>query len=139
MKNGEITFDLPKNVDSHFLRKIDSAPSGMKIEPLGVEVWLYTDAFRLIDNGGNYIGNVWYEKENNYEYHWISYCYFSKDAKINGITYDEDEMSVIYEIDAKKGWNKFYMLYKENSSMLITTDLSKVPDGLKWIVEEFNN
>jgi len=139
MDNGKITFKLPENVDSRFLIKIDNMPSGIKIEPLGVEVLFYTGAFRLIDDSGNHIGNIRYGKENNDEYHFISYCYFSKDAKINGIMNDEEGMVVKYEIDAKKGWNKFYMLFEENSSMLATTDLSKAPKELMWLIDEVSH
>jgi len=139
MDNGKITFNLPENVDSRFLRKIDNAPSGMNVEPLGVEVLFYTSAFRLIDNGRNHIGNVMYGKLGRDENHIISYCYFSKDGKISGIVHDEEGMAVKYEIDAKKGWNKFYMQFDEDSYVLTTTDLSKAPKGLEWIIGEVSH
>jgi hypothetical protein len=45
-----------------------------------------------------------------------------------------------YKIDAEKGWNKVYfrakLLADQSSETYSTTDLSKIPEGLKWIVDE---
>jgi uncharacterized protein (TIGR02145 family) len=140
MDNGKITFNLPENVDSRFLRKMEGdIPAGMEFSPLGVEILFYADAFRLIDDSGNHIGNVMYGKLGSDENHIISYCYFSQDGKINGILHDGEGMTVKYEINAKKGWNNFYMQFDEDSFVLATTDLSKAPKGLGWIIGEVSH
>jgi len=140
MSNGEVSLALPQNVNSHFLIKIDEAPFGMEVKPLGVEVWFYTGPLRLIDNRKKYVGDLrYYKKANATEYHYVDYWYFSENAKINSnIASEEGE----YKIDAKKGWNKVYIRIKHTAESIepyFTTDLSEVPDGLKWIVEEFED
>jgi len=140
ISNGEVSLALPKNVDSRFLARIDELPSGIEIKPLGVDAFLYLDKLRLIDNNGKHIGNLVYCKiASDTEYHCVYYGYFLENLKISGTTQNKDE----YKIDAKKGWNKIYVCNKhladQSSESYITTDLSKVPDGLRWIVTEFAN
>jgi len=137
ISNGEVSLALPKNVDSRFLTKIDKLSPGVEIKPLGVEAFLYLDKLRLIDNSGKHIGNLVYCKiASDTEYHCVYYGYFLENLKISGTTQYKDE----YKIDAKEGWNKIYVRNKQladqSSESYITTDLSKVPDGLKWIVTE---
>ncbi|MDR2583099.1 MAG: hypothetical protein LBC75_06435 [Fibromonadaceae bacterium] len=138
MKNGEIAFDLP-TVDSRFLLGVGNVPAGMEVEPLSAKGLIYTDAFRLIDDNGKHIGDIRYAKESDDENHRISYCYFSEDVKMNGtIRYDdEDGTTMKYEMETKKGWNKFYWSANKNThSVLETTDLSKVSNGLIWMLWE---
>jgi hypothetical protein len=135
MSNGEVSLSLPGNVYSRFLTKIDEAPPGMEVEPLGVEVWFYKDGLRLIDNGGKHIGNLrYFKKASDTEYHYVYYWYFSGNAKISGTVGGSE-----YKIDAEKGWNKVYahinILADGSAESYFTTDLSKVPEGLKWIVD----
>ncbi len=126
MSNGEIYLDLPANVDSRFLSKLESVPAGLDIEPLGAEVWFYTNPLRLLNNG-QHIGNLDYTKiQNDGTYHVIRYWYFSKATRISGLE---------YKIEAKKGWNKIYTR-GTNDESTHTTDLSKVPDGLNWLIRE---
>jgi len=137
MNNGEVSLALPQSVDSRFLTKIDEAPPGMEVKPLGVKVLFYKDRLRLIDNSGKYIGNLQYcKKASDTEYHYVYHWYFSENTKISGIV-----GKIEYKIDAKKGWNKIYLhtklLADQSSESYFTTDLSKVPDGLKWLVGEF--
>jgi hypothetical protein len=137
MDNGKITFNLPQTVDSRFLMKIDDTPNGLDVEPLGVEVWFYTDPFWLVDNNGNHIGDIEYEKTEGKEIHKISYFYFSEDTKINGFTPDGKGE---YRIDAKKGWNGIYWpTNMDSESGLATTDLSKAPNGLAWLLWEWDS
>jgi hypothetical protein len=144
ISNGEITLALPRNVDSRFLEKINVDEIPLIIEPLDVEVWFYNDPLRIIDNSGKYIGNLLYRKiisdtEDYMEYHYVRYWYFSKNAKING-TVGNNRYRNEYHIDAKQGWNKVYVHYKnldQSVEIYYTTDLSQVPDGLKWTVREF--
>jgi hypothetical protein len=132
--NGKITFNCPSSVDSRFLTKSDKAPpKGMTIEPLNVEGWFYSSPFRLMDNSNKYIGDLWYAKIDDTESHLISIMYFSKDVKINGIENDGEGGITNFKINAKKGWNRYYRIIDESDSGTITTDLSKVPDGLEWI------
>jgi len=136
MSNGEISLVLPQNVDSRFLTKIDKVPPDMEVKPLGVEVWFNTDPLRLIDNNGEHIGDLRYvKKTSDTEYHFVYYWYFSENTKINGTTGKTE-----YKIEATKGWKKIYhrakILADQSSESYITTDLSKVPDGLKWLVTE---
>jgi uncharacterized protein YukJ len=70
-----------------------------------------------------------------YKYHRIFYWYFSENAKINHSYYNLETgtFECAYNIDAKKGWNEVY--FYENIAdgrSCYTTDLSKVPYGLKW-------
>jgi hypothetical protein len=138
MDNGKITFDLPPSVDSRFLFKIDGAPPTMQVQPLGVEMWSYTDPFYLKDSNGNYIGDIFYIKQDDTEeyVHAVLYWYFSKAVRMVGSVGSDN-----YEIDAKEGWNKIYWLsILKSKRSIITTDLSKVPDGLIWkIWEELEN
>jgi hypothetical protein len=141
VNNGKITINLPKSVDSRFMEKIESVPAGMNVnfEPFGVEMWFYTESLRLIDNNGNYIGDIDYMKidiDSNKIYN-VSYMYFSEAMKINGLREEENE-TIEYEIDAKKGWNKIYWEVSVDTntrfvSAFLTTDLSDVPDGLMWL------
>jgi len=135
MSNGEITLALPTNIDSRFLTKIKSAPAGLNVEPLDVEVWFYTDPFRFLSNG-KHIGNLEYmKKTNDGIYHKISYFYFSKDTEIKGFA--SEGGGIEYRIKAKEGWNKVYLkMNTEDESVYMSTDLSEVPDGLAWFVWE---
>jgi len=137
MSNGEVSLALPQNVNSRFLTKIDEAPSGMTVKPLGVEVWFYTTSLRLIDKDGKHVGDLRYgKKASETEYHYVDYWYFLENLKINGIV-----GKIEYHIEAKQGWNKVYLRSKrladQSSEHYATTDLSKVPDGLKWFAVEF--
>ncbi|MDR2581959.1 MAG: hypothetical protein LBC75_00580 [Fibromonadaceae bacterium] len=134
--NGDVVLTLPTNIDSRFLKKMESAPAGLNVEPLGVEIWFYTDPFRLLSNG-KHTGNLEYAKKSNGVYHRIVYWYFSKDAKINGS--NGEGGGIEYKIEAKKYWNKIYFKMDiEDESAYITTDLSKVPDGLAWLIWEID-
>ena len=135
MNNGEITLAFPKNVDSRFLQKINSAPAGIDFEPLSAEMWFYTDPLILIDNNENHIGNLEYIKViDDKKAHRITYFYFSEKAKFNGF-FQNGTRTAEYRIDAKKGFNKVYSYIDEDKEAYFTTDLSKVPDGLMWLVE----
>jgi hypothetical protein len=139
MSNGEVSLRLPNFVDSRFLQKINSAPEGLSVKPLGVEIWFYTDPLRLINNDGSHIGNLRYFKiVSEIESHIVYYWYFSKATKINGTRTTENSRDE-YKIDAKQGWNKVYTHLKfptnRSDETYITTDLSKVPSGLKWIID----
>jgi hypothetical protein len=148
MNNGEITFNLPQTVDSHFLMKANNTSAEISVNPSDVEAWFYLDAYRLIDNSGKHIDNIIYAKESSNGNDRISYSYFSKDAKITGMhTRKLDSWTTEkykYEINAKKGWNKIYQSVNRESisangetvSIFITTDMSKVPDGLAWMFRE---
>jgi len=135
MNNGEVSLALPQSVNSRFLTKIDEAPPGMEFKPLGVEVWFYKYELRLIDNSRKHLCNLrYYKKAGDMDYY-VYYWYFSGNVKINGIVGGSE-----YNIDAKKGWNKVYARIKHLADQSVetyfATDLSKVPDGLKWLVEE---
>jgi len=139
MNNGIITFNCPKNVNSHFLRRIgNNVPAGVSVEPLDVEGWLYSSSLRLIDDNGTYIGDIEYGKQNGSEIYAIRYAYFSKEVKINGNdsrNFPQEYTS--WEIDAKKGWNKILLQVQEDEEQynyFLTTDLSKAPNGLQWIL-----
>jgi len=141
MSNGEIFLNLPENIDSRYLTKLNFAPTGINVEPLGTEMWFQVTPLRLIDNNGNHIGNLTYAKmESDVESYRVLYWYFSKNTKINGSfkeNFEEGDVTFEYKIDAKKGWNKFYMYVSVNEMKItITTDLSNTPDGLKWLVKE---
>jgi hypothetical protein len=135
ISNGEASFALPQNVEPSFLNKIDVPPPGMEVEPLGVEVWFYKNELRLIDNDRRHIGNLQYYKKNDAESNLVFYWYFSGNVKISGTVGGSE-----YNIDAKKGWNKVYVhintLGDGSAETLFTTDLSKIPEGLKWLVRE---
>ncbi|MDR1812813.1 MAG: hypothetical protein LBQ87_08305 [Candidatus Fibromonas sp.] len=133
MSNGEITLDLPENVDSRYLREIDFAPKGLNVVPLGTEIWFYMDPLRLVNNG-EHIGDLEYVKiVDQKEYHKISYWYFSQNTIVNG-TVNEGENTLKYNINAEKGWNKVYLhINAIKEEVYVTTDLSKVPDGLMWL------
>jgi len=134
MSNGEVTLALPTNIDSRFLIKVETAPAGLNVEPLGVEIWFYNDPFRLLNNG-KHTGDLEYAKISNGIYHKITYYYFSKDAKINGSL--EEGGGIEFKIEAKEGWNKIYFKMNiEDESGYITTDLSEVPDRLAWLMWE---
>jgi hypothetical protein len=139
MNNGEVSHDLPPNVDSRFLIKMEGEiPDSMEFKPLGVEVLISNDPLRLVDKNGKYIGDLRYAKKaSDTEYHFVNYWYFSENTKINSTTIGKNE----YKIDAKKGWNKIYWHAKflpdtSSDSHYVTTDLCNVPDGLKWIASE---
>jgi len=138
ISNGKVSLDLPKKVDSH-LSKIDEVLYDVEINPLGVEALFHANPLMLMDNSGKHIGNLrYYEKASDTEYHSVYYWYFSENVQINSTAewYDENE----YKIDAKKGWNKIYarteLISNQSTKSYFTTDLSKIPAGLKWIVEE---
>jgi hypothetical protein len=138
VNNGIITLNCPPSVDSRFLMEVTAHP-GIEAEPLGGEIWSYTDPLRLIDNSGNHIGDIRYEKRIEkelfaMEYHIISYLYSSGNLRMSG---SEGDGSLTIEIDAKKGWNKIYLymdIDEDYDSGFMTTDLSKAPDGLAWVI-----
>jgi hypothetical protein len=136
MSNGKIIFALPENVNSRFLVKFDSAaaadiPDTLIIEPIGMEFWAYTEPFRLVSNG-KHIGDLQCRKMTEDELHVISYYYFSTNAKIKG-----EDIGIEYKIEAKKGWNKIYInVNLNNKNQYVTTDLSKAPDGLMWLIRD---
>jgi len=137
---GGLDIYPPTRVDSLFLTKLDPNTSpGMYTEPLDVEARLYEKPLKLVKQevyqgklvkSGMYIGDLEYRMIDENKYHRIFYWYFSKDAKINHSTGTSE---CVYNIDAKKGWNKVYF-YKNiaDGKTCYTTDLSKAPDGLKW-------
>jgi hypothetical protein len=137
MSNGKITLSLPAKVDLFFLEELDSE---FNAEPPDSEAWLYVYPLRLVNSAGEHIGDLEYEKITNSKIHKMSYWYFSKDTRINA-SFVQEENNLELQIDAKKGWNKvhYYALYDVNIvglKIYMTTDLSEVPDDLKWVITE---
>jgi hypothetical protein len=137
MRDGKLDIVLPENVDSLFLAKLEPDTSlGMYTEPQDVEVWLYEKPLIFVKNYEEmYIGDLEYRMMDENRYHKILYWYFSEDAKINHSYYnlETETFECEYNIDAKKGWNKVYFYESiANGRTCYTTDLSKVPEGLKW-------
>ncbi|MDR3000242.1 MAG: hypothetical protein LBU89_03165 [Fibromonadaceae bacterium] len=133
MRDGKVVLTLPENVDSRFLE-----PAGMYAEPSNVEVWFYKEPLRLVAINGSHTEDLVYQKGggNETEYHRIYYWYFSKDAKISETQYNSetDTYECVYNIDAKKGWNKVYFYTNiAEGKICYTTDLNKAPDDLRWL------
>jgi hypothetical protein len=145
VNNGEIILNFPQSVDSRFLMVVGNSSEGFRAEPPDAQVWFYTSSLRLIDDSGEYIGDIEYAKIiDNKEFHSISYLYTSKDLIIEGVQKpQENEVNGInaeFKINAKKGWNKIYRYVNHKSKYgLLTADLSKVPNGLEWNFYEDRN
>ena len=147
VENGMLTLNLPKEVDSRFLRKFspnvtDSTPipPGLTIKPLDAEVLFYTDRLHIInestemeDARNDNLFYVKFEAKNDTitEFHRITYIYSSKNLEYSG-TVDDDE----FRINAKKGWNKVYWRSNSNKDKTyrdyITTNINEAPAGLVW-------
>jgi hypothetical protein len=140
VNNGKINLDFPQNAPSHFLQSFEDAPmpAELNIEPLSAKFWFYVNPLYLVGNNGNLIGFTELAKEGEYQAHRISYWYFSEKTSISGILEGEiDE----FDIDTEGGWSEIYWDIGKTptsiQSVRITTDLSNVPEDLKWLFWEY--
>jgi hypothetical protein len=140
VSNGKLTFNLPDTVLDKYLDMASVMfPSSLVISPPdikgidGIALALfdgsvkkgYINFFRDLQNDSTYTVDA------------IYYMYFNKAGSING-TYSDDDESKTYQITAKAGWNKVYNKHDDNGTILneiITTDLSGVPNDMKWILQ----
>ena len=141
VNNGKITISFPKTIDSRFLTtKLNSE---FDTEPEDVETLFYKASFMLMDNNGNYVGDLDYSSAAGIDSRsGIQFWYFSEDAKLK----DEDvpiyvSPGVAYispkafdRIDAKKGWNKIYWANQSGYySYSILSENSYGPPVSWWI------
>jgi hypothetical protein len=68
----------------------------------------------------------------------VLYYYLDKDASVTGTYIDYDDTTYSYSITGKAGWNRIWKHPSPDGTTETeteTTDLSDIPDGMKWIVD----
>jgi hypothetical protein len=138
VNNGKINLSFPSNVPSHFLQSFEDAPEplppGMSIEPLSVKVWIYVNPLYLVGNDGKLIGFI-DALNGGEETDRIAYWYYSENASMSGALGSE---GTELQIDAERGWNKVHWIFDKTAErLLVTTDLSNVPEDLMWMLWEY--
>jgi hypothetical protein len=139
--DGKLTLSLPAIIPDQYLVYgedwMKQIPA-LTITPADVQFGtsMGFDIFYENSQKGFYFG-----KETSDTHDDVSYMYFSKAAKISGNSSNTSEDGVTQtqsmNIDAKAGWNKIYSSYLQSGNtrtVTYTTDLSKVPSGLKWTI-----
>ncbi|MDR2053904.1 MAG: hypothetical protein LBP80_10875 [Treponema sp.] len=147
--DGKLTLNMPKTLDDKYLYSLgEMMPDGVTVSPADVKsrqevnIYIYYEESRI--NGlyyGDLSGTAGYR---------VQYMYFSKAATIKGsyeypYETDRDGNAVTtvrnnLDISVKAGWNLVYtsmtMPNKTNTTgtATTTTDLSKMPSTLKWLI-----
>jgi hypothetical protein len=58
------------------------------------------------------------------------FCYAYHDCNIKGDYFDEeDEITVTYDVNLKKGWNWLFQIYKQDENGISGDIVTKVPSG----------
>jgi hypothetical protein len=129
IQNGQITLDLPENIDSKYLRKTE-LPSSFSY-PNDLFDYDVTNGVIAIINGEKYEINLRGRGEEG-----LYLVYFSKSGKING-SYDDDGIIVTYDMDISKGWNAVWKTFEElgdgNYNWRTSTSRPQAAGELKWV------
>jgi hypothetical protein len=138
VNNGKIAFNFPQIVDTNFLQRYYSIPSKSNVNPEGAQIWAYTQALRLIDDNGEYVGEI-RNIMNIMPVQYNASCwYFSEETEMNGYQENEEDGTRIeFAINSKKGWNKIYIsFFEESDNSVMATGLS-VPEEFMWVLWEY--
>jgi hypothetical protein len=140
--SGKLTFTLPlpweneafaEVLESGTIKWDDRVTVTNGANAYGIQLDLFSDV--------TLIGTLSLEKTDGATFHKIEYMYFDKACTVNGympLPDDGDAGLVTVSIDAHRGWNKLYQ-YRTTESSTLTTNLSSLPTGLKWVVEEIED
>jgi hypothetical protein len=133
--NGKLTLSLPPSVAEQYLDSgsywMEQLP-GVTITPSDVQIrfdvdFLFDDAIIGFEKGSD---NTTYR---------VLYYYFSKEATITGTVSNTNGSDTrTYNVSAKAGWNWLYRSSTKSGNTrttTITTDLSKIPSGLRWVID----
>jgi hypothetical protein len=131
---GKLTLNLPSSVSNEYLTEasgmfenipeITVTPGDVLID-MGMSFYLF--------EGDEKLASI--EKKSGDASHSVMYRYFSKAATIKGTFITVGNYPRTYNFDARTGWNAIYRHDAENEDIW-TTDLSKVPSGLKWTINQ---
>jgi len=107
--NGLIKLELLKNVPSEYLDLQNGTFGGVNV---------------LTDSAENYLGVL---TLGSYDDQGISYVYYSKPLKLVG-----NDENMVYDIDAKVGWNKSYYRLSANMQEFSTNNI--LTKEVKWVL-----
>jgi hypothetical protein len=134
---GRLSFTLPATASEQYLYPIlEDMPSGITVSPSDARLAIVD--FYFFDDSNREIGYLSFGET----YHQVGYLYFDREVTMNGTGIgtngDGSPFSQTWSINARKGWNKAYVVYAVSPpwGSTVTTDLSKVPSGLKWVFQQ---
>ena len=138
--NGIVYLELDKVVPADeylgdFFDDDDETQRSCASYPKGIKI-LYGDFVLTSNNGDDYYQlRIFYWDEQIEES--IDYFYFSEAGKIT-CNFNENNRNKIYNIDARKGWNKIYhhRTYSKNgrTDEYSTNNILKKERELKWLI-----
>jgi len=128
VKDGIVKLELPQTIPDEYLE----APSSDNCTTSSKDIKIYDAAFVLIDNDGEYIGelNIMFQDEQIFER--IVYSYFSKAGKITCILNAGKKST---NLDAKAGWNKVYHHRDKTTYMQEYNTNNILTKEVKWTFE----
>jgi hypothetical protein len=130
--DGKLTLNLSASVDSDYLAAVSEDFPGVTIDSDAVGDM---DTKILLAEGDNDLNPKEIRLLDSTGEVFILFGYCDKAFTVTGTNSDGDKPE-IYQINAKAGWNRFYMRESE-SNRTYKTDLSDVPvDDLKWVLKE---
>jgi hypothetical protein len=132
--NGKLTLSLPSSVPDRYLGPgsyLTEQMPGVAITPANVQISFDVDF--IFDDS-----SIGLEKGSENTRYRILYWYFSKGAEITGTFSNTNRgYTQTYDVSAKAGWNRLYRSITESGNTetsTITTDLSKIPSDLRWVI-----
>ncbi|WP_010260238.1 hypothetical protein [Treponema primitia] len=146
---GKLSFTLPaESKFNTYLATLSSEPelANLKISNPAAKALTLGGGFALLNNAGQEIGDLRFEKDTTTGNDDITYWYFDRDVKITGTVIqeaeDEDDWSgtITINIDAKKGWNKVRNSETGNEKTRSFTSTITIWTGstsdYKWVYEQ---
>jgi len=141
---GKVYLELPKTLDASYLTQSDdmTVPPTKSARVFSFHVVVDSKDIGWLQLKKDIVVEGWdVEKELNQ----MSFFYYPNDCTVTGTNTGQWKSVTIHsewDLKAKKGWNAIFSkgaydknADPKNSTRLFTTDLSKVPADIKWMVE----
>ncbi len=131
--NSSFNIKTVKDIPSDLLEPItNDLPEGLTISNTNVK-GQGADLY-LIDKNGNAVYEVTYQGNYDSSAFFVQYLFLDSDVKIQGSGNDPDEGPFTFDVNAKKGWNKIFLIFdmKRQTTTITTNDPHK--NG-KWVAE----
>jgi hypothetical protein len=140
IRNGKIILDLPKNIDSYYVKRFflhgctDNYSCDVSYPPnLRVSRWVDDYELRTIISGKECHLMLMASQDEG-----VAFLYASESWKVKG-TYSSDSYTEIYDVDLSKEWNIVYYNrecevdnYEEKCEQSTSTDSKIIKGELKW-------
>jgi len=146
---GKVYLEMPKTLDPLY----PTTWNGVTISPptKTVKVW-----FIQVSVDNKWIGYLQFSKDTvvegwdvEKELNQMSYHYYPNDCTVMGTEIDQWKSVTIrseWELKVKKGWNAIFSrgiydknINPKNAQKMYTSDLSKVPADMKWVIHLSDN